>query len=58
MYVCMYTQWNITVGHESMTDQLVFMTDHNFALIGHTYIIDQSVSYCTDGRESMSNTKV
>ena len=31
------------VGHRSLTDQLVFMTDHNFALIGHTYMIGQGV---------------
>ena len=46
------------VGHRSLTDQLVFITDHNFALIGHTYMTVQGFSYCMDGRESMSDTKV
>ena len=36
------TEWNITVGHRSLTDQLV-LTDHNFALIRHTYMIGQGV---------------
>ena len=27
---------NITVSQWSLTDQLVFMTDHNYSLIGHT----------------------
>ena len=33
------SEWNIMVGHRSLFDQLVFMTDHNFSLIGHTYMM-------------------
>ncbi|XP_062499098.1 dehydrogenase/reductase SDR family protein 7-like [Corticium candelabrum] len=29
----------MTVGHRSLIDQLVFMTDHKFAVIGHSYMI-------------------
>ena len=38
-----YSELYITVGHPSLTDQLVFMTDHNFALIGHTYVTVQDI---------------
>ena len=34
---------NITVSHQSLTDQLVFMTNHNFALTGHAYMTSQWV---------------
>ena len=36
-------KWNITVGHCSLNDQLVLMTDRNFALIGHTYMTVQGI---------------
>ena len=53
------SEWNIMVGHRSLTDQLVFMTDYNFALIRHTYIGHvRHNSYCMDGRESMSDPNV
>ena len=34
---------NITVSHWSLTDQLVFMTDHNYSLIGHTCMTVQGI---------------
>ena len=53
--VAYHPEWNITVSHRSLTDQLVFMTDHNFGLIGHPYLHDWSScnSYCMDGWESI-----
>ena len=34
---------NITVSHCSLTDQLVFMTDHNYSLIGHICMTVQGI---------------
>ena len=51
------TEWNTTVGNQSLTDQLVFMTDHNFALIEHTYMIVEGIIVCMDSKESVSDKK-
>ena len=54
-----FSEWNTTVVHWSLTDQLVVMTDYNFASIGRTYMIDLGVIVLhVNGRKSMSDLNV
>ena len=60
IYIYTYTEWNITVGHRSLTDQLHGVHDQTQFCFDRTYLHDctfKAYSYCMDGRESMSNPK-